>query len=314
MFKKIAKKAKQLASLFLYIRFGLTTGLLKGLMLFFIYLYASVCDIRTRNVADAVSVCLILLGFVGTKAVSWIFGTAAALVVFLFMLGCAVFSGNKIGGADVKFIPACFFLQQGAFALPYDLLQSHTARTMLANSEFVIMLNQGSTDRDDLANLLQISDDQMKYITNANITGDSPNGEAVPELPDMTANEAAEHFRFNDEQKAQLNELLSEKFDSLWDSLLSGGDILPSNSSHVSKGFFAWPLESDGIITSYFGTRRDPFSGEIKTHIGTDIAIDYGSPILAAADGTVVAATWHDSYGYYVKIQHDGTYSTLYAH
>ena len=97
-------------SLLLYIRFGLTTELLKGLMLFFIYLYASVCDIRTRNVADAVSVCLILLGFVGTKAVSWIFGTAAALVVFLFMLGCVVFSGNKIGGADVKFIPASVFV------------------------------------------------------------------------------------------------------------------------------------------------------------------------------------------------------------
>lgn len=47
-----------------------------------------------------------------------------------------------------------------------DLLQSHTARTMLSNSEFVIMLNQGSTDREDLANLLQISDDQLKHITN----------------------------------------------------------------------------------------------------------------------------------------------------
>ena len=47
-----------------------------------------------------------------------------------------------------------------------DLLQSHTARTMLANSEFIVMLNQGGTDREDLANLLQISDDQMKHITN----------------------------------------------------------------------------------------------------------------------------------------------------
>lgn len=47
-----------------------------------------------------------------------------------------------------------------------DLLQSHTARTMLANSEFIIMLNQGSTDREELAKLLQISDDQMKHITN----------------------------------------------------------------------------------------------------------------------------------------------------
>lgn len=48
-----------------------------------------------------------------------------------------------------------------------DLLQSHTARTMLANSEFVVMLNQASTDRTRLADLLAISDLQMSYITNA---------------------------------------------------------------------------------------------------------------------------------------------------
>ena len=47
-----------------------------------------------------------------------------------------------------------------------DLLQSHTARTMLANSEFVIMLNQASTDRIKLAELLNISDTQLSYITN----------------------------------------------------------------------------------------------------------------------------------------------------
>ena len=47
-----------------------------------------------------------------------------------------------------------------------DLLQSHTARTMLANSEFIIMLNQASTDRLELAKLLNISDLQLSYITN----------------------------------------------------------------------------------------------------------------------------------------------------
>jgi len=47
-----------------------------------------------------------------------------------------------------------------------DLLQSHTARTMLANSEFIIMLNQATTDRLELAKLLNISDLQMNYITN----------------------------------------------------------------------------------------------------------------------------------------------------
>lgn len=47
-----------------------------------------------------------------------------------------------------------------------DLLQSHTARTMLANSEFIVMLNQASTDREELARLLNISDLQLSYITN----------------------------------------------------------------------------------------------------------------------------------------------------
>ena len=49
-----------------------------------------------------------------------------------------------------------------------DMLQSHTARTMLANSERIIMLNQASTDRVELAKILSISDLQMSYITNVN--------------------------------------------------------------------------------------------------------------------------------------------------
>lgn len=49
-----------------------------------------------------------------------------------------------------------------------DMLQSHTARTMLANSELIVMLNQASTDRLELAKLLNISDLQMSYITNVN--------------------------------------------------------------------------------------------------------------------------------------------------
>jgi type IV secretory pathway VirB4 component len=50
-----------------------------------------------------------------------------------------------------------------------DMLQSHVARTMLANSEFIVMLNQASTDRIELAKLLNISDLQMSYITNVDV-------------------------------------------------------------------------------------------------------------------------------------------------
>lgn len=47
-----------------------------------------------------------------------------------------------------------------------DCLKSVTARTMLANSEYLVMLNQAPTDRAELARLLNISDNQLSYITN----------------------------------------------------------------------------------------------------------------------------------------------------
>ena len=131
----------------------------------------------------------------------------------------------------------------------------------------------------------------------------------------LSKDEISELYNFNDEQKAQLDELMSEEFDELWAGLLgASGQIIQGNSSFIGTGMFAWPFEEDQHISSRFGTRVDPISGEIKTHGGTDIAAPLGTPILAAADAVVVTATWHNSYGYYVKIKHDDTYSTLYAH
>lgn len=131
----------------------------------------------------------------------------------------------------------------------------------------------------------------------------------------LDANQMALKYKFNDEQNKMLDEFMGEEYDDLWNKLI--GDSVksyPSGGSLVGTGIFAWPLTVDGTITSYFGTRSDPITGEISTHGGTDIAAPQCTPILAAADGTVVAATWHNGYGYYVKIKHNNTYSTLYGH
>ncbi len=134
-------------------------------------------------------------------------------------------------------------------------------------------------------------------------------------IAQLNANQTAELYKFNDEQKAQLTELMSEEYDPLWLELIgSNDDIIIGEGSWQGTDMFTWPLAVDGTITSRFGTRKDPISGEIKTHGGTDIASATGTSILAAADGTVISATWHNSYGYYVKIKHNDTYSTLYAH
>ncbi len=134
-------------------------------------------------------------------------------------------------------------------------------------------------------------------------------------IAQLNANQTAELYKFNDEQKAQLSELMSEEYDPLWNELIgTNGDIIIGEGSWQGTDMFSWPLAVDGTITSRFGTRNDPITGELETHGGTDIASATGTSILAAADGTVISATLHNSYGYYVKIKHNDTYSTLYAH
>lgn len=122
--------------------------------------------------------------------------------------------------------------------------------------------------------------------------------------------------KFNDEQTKQLNELLSSDYDALWSGIIdSNGKILTPGGSYVGTNIFAWPLSVQGTITSRFGTRADPITGVVKTHGGTDIAAATGTPILAAADGTVEYAGYNEGgYGFYVKIRHNATYETLYGH
>lgn len=100
----------EIFSFILFIRYGLTLTLIKGILLLFVCLYASVCDIKTRNLSDAVSVTVFLLGFIDVSINDVWFYAIASAGIFLFMLVCAVLSKNKIGGADIKFIPAAFFV------------------------------------------------------------------------------------------------------------------------------------------------------------------------------------------------------------
>ena len=73
-----------------------------------------------------------------------------------------------------------------------------------------------------------------------------------------------------------------------------------------------WPLE--GRVTSSFGERQDPINGEGAFHSGIDIAAPYGSPVRAAADGDVNAATMERGYGREVTINHGHDVLTVYGH
>ena len=132
----------------------------------------------------------------------------------------------------------------------------------------------------------------------------------------VSAKDQAKLYDFSDDAKAQVKELLSSDYDELWNEVIgSSGEIIVSSSTHVPNFIFAWPLDGDYRISSGFGTRTDPINGVVKTHGGTDIAAAQGTPILAAAGGTVEIAGYNaGGYGYYVKLSHGEGYETLYGH
>lgn len=79
----------------------------------------------------------------------------------------------------------------------------------------------------------------------------------------------------------------------------------------VSAGMI-WPVA--GRITSYFGYRYHPILHFTRFHAGVDFGASWGSPIVAAADGQIVAAGWAGGYGRQVRIAHGGGLVTSYSH
>ena len=84
------------------------------------------------------------------------------------------------------------------------------------------------------------------------------------------------------------------------------------------EGQLQWPVSTStknfNRITSWYGYRDLTVSGNnVSNHKGIDIGVSYVD-VLSAGKGTVVTATYSNSYGYYVVIDHGGGVSTLYAH
>lgn len=84
--------------------------------------------------------------------------------------------------------------------------------------------------------------------------------------------------------------------------------------SVTGSGSFIWPCPSCTYITSRFGLRIHPITGEEKTHTGLDIGAGYGAAIVAADGGTVILAEVNGGYGNCVMIDHGNGYTTLYGH
>ncbi len=96
-----------------------------------------------------------------------------------------------------------------------------------------------------------------------------------------------------------------------------GSGFAGSDVPFIGADGFCSPIGENwrNVVTSEFGNRRDPFTGERRGHTGMDLAVPTGTSVRAALPGTVTVSTYNrGGYGYYVMIDHGNGLSTLYGH
>jgi murein DD-endopeptidase MepM/ murein hydrolase activator NlpD len=135
----------------------------------------------------------------------------------------------------------------------------------------------------------------------------------------LTAVSPASSDGISDQQYAQsLDQLLALRSSAMSGEIMHG--LVPSSrfpagfsgAMNLANAPSLWPVQ--GIVTSSFGARLDPFNGEGAFHTGLDIATSRGDAVRAAADGTVLKAGMGSGYGREVVIDHGRGVETLYAH
>ena len=85
------------------------------------------------------------------------------------------------------------------------------------------------------------------------------------------------------------------------------------NGKSVEKALMKTPING-ARLSSPFGMRKHPIQGFNKMHTGTDFAAPMGTPIMASGTGTITRAKWCGGGGNCIKIKHNSTYETIYAH
>ncbi|MGY5845837.1 M23 family metallopeptidase [Salegentibacter sp. HM20] len=98
------------------------------------------------------------------------------------------------------------------------------------------------------------------------------------------------------------------------DSLTGKASFYDEEAKALQSFFLKAPLNYTRISSRYTKRRFHPVQKRWKAHLGTDYAAPTGTPIVSTADGTVIASAYTSANGNYVKVKHNGTYTTQYLH
>ena len=120
--------------------------------------------------------------------------------------------------------------------------------------------------------------------------------------------------RLSDEEKAKQAQIdeMTQQYEAVNNQILELAKQ-GLDTAYIG-GVLAWPVPGYTKITSNYGMRVHPITGQYKLHTGVDISAPIGANFVAANDGIVTKAEYNTAYGNMVMIDHGGGISTLYAH
>ena len=179
------------------------------------------------------------------------------------------------------------------------------------NAQIVVMSSKLQSLEEDVRRVQQFD---AKLRVMMNVDRDPPDTTGLAENPENAAQGYVPLYR---------QDLLAKRMHSLSDKLAEDVSLeeirqqeillaLRENREFMVMTPSIWP--SEGHLTSGFGYRVNPFTGQSILHAGIDVANRIGTPIVAPARGTVVSVGWQNAYGNCVVLNHGNSITTRYAH
>jgi murein DD-endopeptidase MepM/ murein hydrolase activator NlpD len=225
------------------------------------------------------------------------------------------------GGLGVFFFLFIGLLIAGNFWLGDRFLKSRALESRLVEAERLLeerydqlrlMISDLAVVRDDLRRI-QAFDAKLRIIMDMEVGVSELGMGGTPDTESLTLGYLPLHRQDLASRKirAFLRELAAEvRLEEVQQQelLLS----MRANRDNLAVIPSIWPV--DGTVTSDFGPRFSPFTGQVQQHSGLDISARVGTPIYAPARGTVISAGNDGAYGISLDINHGGGIVTKYAH
>ena len=282
------------------------------------------------------------------KGIGWIIAAILSPLIVLLALLCALFAGSD---HNASVIELCF----NGGALPSDTPAEYVAYIEDMRSSFaqldgcITAINEnteegksldgirvkavffalyfgadnlGSINHQAFVDCFVTYEERTRTVTVTNDDGEDEEQEEtydmgipIEDLATVYQNIAtAMGITVTDDQKANADSVYNL---IRYGAAGGGSGFAGSDVPFIGADGFCSPIGENWrkVVTSEFGYRSDPFTGERRGHSGMDLAVPTGTSIRAALPGTVTVSTYNQGgYGYYVMIDHGGGLATLYGH